>query len=298
MNQDQKNNLKKKIPFYFSIDFEDFYYDSLRALNQHDPRTKENALISSYERIKYICKNYLEDKKITFFVTGIVTKKMPDLIKQIHSDGHEISCHYNFHDDISKTNREDFAYNLDIAIETIYKVTGEKPLGFRAPNFAINPENIWAYEELSKRFLYDSSYRTSQNISELNSQKNFVYSNNNLKEFFIYGMPTIKDLFNIRSGGTYLRLFPSSLIISSMKQGYEKGHIPLLYLHPYELTLNHDFWIAWKDLNFLPLLKKIYIYCRQTQWSHLGHKKLEKKIEDICNLFEHQGPMKYLVINK
>ena len=221
---------------------------------------------------------------------------MPELIKEIYNDGHEISCHYNYHDNINKSNRKDFAYNLDIAIETIEKVTGEKPLGFRAPNFAIEPSNIWAYEELSKRFLYDSSYKTSSKLTELKQNKKFIYKNHQLEEFFIYGMPTIKNFFNIRSGGTFLRLFPSSLIIASMKKSYEEDHVPLLYLHPYELTLDHDFWINWDDLNFLPFFKKLYIFSRQTQWSHLGHKSVDKKINDICNFFEHQGPMKNLVL--
>ena len=74
---------KKKLPFYFSIDFEDFYYDSLRALNIDNPKSKEQALYNSYNSIKNICKNYLNDKKITFFVTGILCRKMPDLIKEI-----------------------------------------------------------------------------------------------------------------------------------------------------------------------------------------------------------------------
>ena len=285
-----------KKPFYFSIDFEDFYHDSLRALNVTNPKSKEKALYTSYERIKHICNQYLENKKITFFTTGIVAKKNPELIKQIHKDGHEISCHYYFHDNIRDTNREDFAYNLDLAINEIENITGEKPLGFRAPNFAIDQQNIWAYEELSKRFLYDSSYRTSLNISQLKSQKNFVYENYKLNEFFIYEMPTIKNIFNIRSGGTFLRLFPSNVIISSMNEGYKKGHIPLLYLHPYELTLNHDFWMSLDDLSFLPTFKKFYTYFRQMQWSHLGHNSVENKIRNITKFFTHQGPMKNLVL--
>ena len=177
-------------------------------------------------------------------------------------------------------------------------ITGEKPLGFRAPNFAINPNNTWAYEELSSRFLYDSSYKTSSKISDLKKQKIFFYNNHKLEEFFIYEMPYIKNLLKIKSGGTFLRLFPSSVTISSMNESYDMGHVPLLYLHPYELTLNHDFWIAWKDLSFLPFIKKLYIYCRQTQWSHFGHQNLDKKIKHICDNFEHQGPMKNLVLNK
>ena len=59
----KKNDLKKK-PFYLSIDFEDFYYNSLRDLKCENPKTKEEALIKSYERIKYICKQYLDNKKM------------------------------------------------------------------------------------------------------------------------------------------------------------------------------------------------------------------------------------------
>ena len=44
-------------------------------------------------------------------------------------------------------------HNLDKAIERISNATGTKPISFRAPNFAIDPENYWAYEELSKRFV-------------------------------------------------------------------------------------------------------------------------------------------------
>ena len=47
-----------------------------------------------------------------------------------------------------------FSKNLDIAIESIYKATGTLPKGFRAPNFDIKPNDLWAYEELAKRFDY------------------------------------------------------------------------------------------------------------------------------------------------
>ena len=102
---------QKKIPFYFTVDFEDFHYDALRHLNMSDPPCREKALIKSYQRIKDICIRYLDNKKITFFVTGIVARKLPSLIKQIYDDGHEIGCHYNYHEDINKSHREYFAKN-------------------------------------------------------------------------------------------------------------------------------------------------------------------------------------------
>tara|TARA_Y100000816_G_C26077864_1_gene567636 strand:- start:213 stop:1091 length:879 start_codon:yes stop_codon:yes gene_type:complete len=289
------NKNDSKLPFYFSIDFEDFYYDSLRAININNPETKSTALKLSYNSIKKICKKYFKDKKLTFFVTGVLCEKAPNLIKQISDDGHEIACHYNYHDNINLSNKVEFAENLDQAIDRIKRVVGYKPLGFRAPNFAIDPDNTWAYEELSKRFSYDSSYKTSASIAELKPQKNFQFENNELKEYFIYSMPMISNLIKMRSGGTYFRLFPEKLILKTMMSAHNKGHIPLIYMHPYEMIENRGFWISWKDLNSIKLVKRTYVWARQMQWSHLGHRSVERKISYICKYFEHQGPMKNLL---
>jgi len=289
--------IEKKMPFYFSIDFEDFYHDSLRALGKQSPESQEDALYNSYERIKKIQKKYLSNRPITFFVTGILAKKMPDLISKIYKDGNEISCHYNFHDDIHECSRSELAENLDIAIENIYKITGEKPLGFRAPNFAINEDDLWAYEEISKRFRYDSSYKTSHKFDELDINKSISNNGEKFNEYYVFCMPIINNLFKIKSGGTYLRLFPVKFILKCLEKTYKMGHVPLIYLHPYELTLNKNFWIKWDELSFLPLNKRLNWWFRQNQWARFGHHKIENKLDKICRHFEHQGPMRNLLLN-
>jgi hypothetical protein len=281
-----------KLPFYFSIDLEDQVYDVGRAIGNPDPEIREKALFRSYERFSYLADKYLNSRKITFFTTGVLARNCPELIKKIHQDGHEIACHYNFHDHINLSNRKDFARNLDEAIESIEHVIGEKPIGFRAPSFSIEPENIWAYEELAKRFLYDSSFRTSEPMKLKNRQ--FQFNGDKLYEFFIYENPVLLKSFKMKSGGTFFRLFSASYTLDTMKKSYELGHIPLIYMHPYELTLNKDFWISWHDYRYLSFFKRIYKWSRQTQWSHLGHYGVERKLEIICNSFEHKGPMKLL----
>ena len=108
-------------------------------------------------------------------------------IQRIFDDGHEIACHYNFHDDIFLSNRKEFACELDKAIESIEDAIGQKPIGFRAPNFAINKSDRWAYEEISLRFDYDSSYQTSSKKDNIK-----YFSDLSLKEFFIFVMPIFK----------------------------------------------------------------------------------------------------------
>lgn len=285
----------EKIPVYFSIDFEDYSYDLRRSLGSFEPSSNKDALKKSYKKIKDISSKYLNNRKITFFVTGIVARENPDLIREIYKDGHEISCHYNFHDEIYLSSREEFSRELDSAINTIFDITHEKPLGFRAPHFSIRAENVWAYEELSKRFAYDSSYTTSLNIEELAEEKIFHFNGNILHEFFIYEMPIFNGSFKVRSGGTFLRVFPSSIIIKSLKESINFGHIPLLYMHPYELI--EEFWVPWKEVSYsnLGFFKKVIKVARQYQRCKLGVKSVDKKLRDIFLLFDHQGPMKELI---
>ena len=104
-------------------------------------------------------------------------------------------------------------------------------------------------------------------------------------------MPIFKNYIKIKSGGTYLRVFTSKQIQNCMKNSYRLGHTPIVYLHPYELRAQ-EFWISWKKLNFLSLKKKSKWWLRQFQWLKLGHNNLEKKVEIICNEFDHIGAIR------
>ena len=43
-----------KIPFFFSVDFEDYYHDKKRRLGHKDPDVLEVPLWNSYEKIQNI----------------------------------------------------------------------------------------------------------------------------------------------------------------------------------------------------------------------------------------------------
>jgi hypothetical protein len=285
-------NTNDKIPFYFSVDFEDFFYDTNRRLGSPNRSFKLAALKKSYEIINRYSDQFFAGRRITFFVTAVLARKAPDLIKQIFNDGHEIACHYNFHDNIDKEAAETFTNNLDIAIETLHSITGERPEGFRAPNFAISADNTFAFKELAKRFKYDSSYKTSEHESQILKNGKFLFGDYSIKEFCSYRMPYAFGKIHIGTGGTFLRLFPISLTIKAMKQAYNKQHAVILYIHPYEILTEKEFWLTWKGLKFLNLKKRGIFWLRQNQWSNLGNKTVETKIEQICKIFEHQGPMR------
>ncbi len=125
--------MSNKVPFFISIDFEDFSHDYKRSLGIIENNLRINALEKSYFKIKEFANKNLKNKNFTFFTTGILAEKAGDLIKQISKDGNEVSCHYYYHDLIYNQNRQPLSKNIDKAIEIIEKRTGTIPPGFRAP---------------------------------------------------------------------------------------------------------------------------------------------------------------------
>ena len=82
---------------FLSIDFEDFYYDTKRSLGiKRNQTIKKRELYNKYSLINDFLNKYGKGKGkyATFFCTGILAEKEPNLIKKISDDGHEIGCHY------------------------------------------------------------------------------------------------------------------------------------------------------------------------------------------------------------
>ena len=281
----------KKIPFYLSIDFEDLAYDLLRYIGQ-PTETSVAGLELSYKLINNYSKEKLNNKKLTFFTTGTLARTVPDLLKQMTFDGHEISSHYNQHDLMFKQSNYEIAKNLEIAKESIYKACGKVPIGFRAPNFSITPNRLDIYKEINKFFKYDSSHVLNLNI---NSKDHYdllkPFNSIDLVEFPILPKGYLNGKIQIKSGGTFFRLFPKSIIKDVMHFNHQEGFIPLIYLHPYDYLSNQEFWVPLRKFVKSKKLKSLILYFRQNQWNRLGNNTVFNKLDYILNFFEHQGPM-------
>ena len=142
---------------YLSVDLEDFSYNLQRDLGLADPKSRSFAVNLAVDRFLEILDGVPGSKEATFFSTGQVARDNKELIRRLSDSGHEIGCHNYYHDNVDSGNRLDFANALDSAINVISQSSGSQVYGFRAPNFSVDRNNIWAYEEISKRFLYDSS---------------------------------------------------------------------------------------------------------------------------------------------
>jgi polysaccharide deacetylase family protein (PEP-CTERM system associated) len=96
--------------------------------------------------------------KGTFFVLGWVAKHFPHLVKRIAAGGHEIGCHSSEHRRVFQMTPQEFREDTVRAKQTIEDAAGVPVRGYRAPNFSITADSLWAFDILIEAgFIYDSS---------------------------------------------------------------------------------------------------------------------------------------------
>jgi peptidoglycan/xylan/chitin deacetylase (PgdA/CDA1 family) len=95
-----------------------------------------------------------EGIKATFFVTGIMAEKYPDLISRIPKEGHELGCHGYTHARFDRMEKEEARIALNKAGKVLRQFE-KRIISFRAPNLQF-PENYLELLE-AEGFLYDSS---------------------------------------------------------------------------------------------------------------------------------------------
>ena len=141
----------------FSVDLEDWF----QGLTSTNPQVEEWSSFES--RVIPATQTLLDVLRVhnvqaTFFVLGHVADQHPTLIEDIQAEGHELSVHGYFHRFVDRLTPDDFARDLERSIQAVERITGEMPLGHRAPYFSVNRGTPWVFDILQAQGLrYDSS---------------------------------------------------------------------------------------------------------------------------------------------
>ena len=105
----------------------------------------------------------------TFFMTGVDAMLHPDMVEAIQkSKRHEIGVHGWIHETPTRVTAEEEERLLDRAIEHLTKVTGTRPVGYRAPSWAFSMATLDLIQK--KGFLYDSSLQALDEPYEIMSR--------------------------------------------------------------------------------------------------------------------------------
>jgi polysaccharide deacetylase family protein (PEP-CTERM system associated) len=97
--------------------------------------------------------------KATFFTLGWIAERMPGLIREISTRGHEVASKGYYHRSIQDMSPAEFRKDLLQSRDAIENATGVKIHGYRVARGTFTPEHKWALHVLCEEgFAYDSSF--------------------------------------------------------------------------------------------------------------------------------------------
>jgi polysaccharide deacetylase family protein (PEP-CTERM system associated) len=201
------------------------------------------------------CKPQAEGSpKATFFVLGWIAERLPGLVREIQSRGHEIASHGFNHIMCNRQTHSDLKKDLTDSKKLLEDITGSKIAGFRAPNFSIDNNTLIIIKNCG--YLYDSSY----NSFGLHSRYGKISLNGNKKKgiacklsdnFFELPISNLNISYKLSAmsserndknrfvlpwgGGGYFRLIPHHLFNNGVQSILKKDRAFLFYMHPWEI---------------------------------------------------------------
>jgi len=185
------------------------------------------------------------NQKGTFFVLGYCARKLPSLVKEIQNRGHEVASHGFSHKIAYLQSRKQFFRDIDRSKKLLEDITGTEILGYRAPNFSIRDENLWAYDELTKAgYRYDSSLYPVVHDRYRNPHRSMLPELRSTAHGAILILPLAVSLMKIGplpefrfpvAGGAYWRFFPKYLMRKGLESTHNFRRPVICYMHPWEL---------------------------------------------------------------
>ena len=108
---------------------------ALSSMLRYGPEVAVPRIVATYRRFGL---------RQTFFIPGWCIEQYPRAMELILADGHEIAHHGYLHEKPNQLTRAEEHDWLRRAIETITRATGRRPLGYRAPSYAVLPPHAGA----------------------------------------------------------------------------------------------------------------------------------------------------------
>ncbi|MFO1052091.1 MAG: XrtA system polysaccharide deacetylase [Planctomycetota bacterium] len=227
-------------PHALSVDVEDWF--QVLNLARHVDR-------SEWDRIGLRCgdstRRLLDlfakrDTKATFFFLGWIAERLPSLVAEVASAGHEIGSHGYDHRLLGDLGPEGFREDLRRTSAILRGITGSDPRSFRACTWSITPHTMWA-----PRILAEEGYRLDSSIYPVAHPDYGVPGaparpyrlrtpGGELLEFPPLTWRVLGRKLPVGGGG-YLRLFPLWFVERGLAQASREGWPGCVYLHPWEV---------------------------------------------------------------
>ncbi len=224
----------KKIAVMITFDFDGPLLRESRAVSKgkHIGFADHSRGMYGIDEGIYRCLNLLKEKEIhtTFFIPGKMIEDYPEIARDIHKAGHEISYHGYNHESVRGIDKETEIDYMDKAEALIKSITGKGPKGHRGPESIIHP---FTYELMAERdYIYSSSMKDCDYgyVVEAKGKKMVELPTDIITDDFTYFYFTFSDPAN-RS------MYTNREVISIWKNEFdalaeEGDKIFVLKLHP------------------------------------------------------------------
>lgn len=221
----------------FTVDVEDWYQS---CIDYDAPITER--VIRNVDRVLAL----LDECGVTatFFVQGLVAEAFPEMLRNLMEGGHEIQSHGYSHRPLYRMNRDELRIELERSRKSVEDACGVRVTAFRAPDFSIQFENLWALEEL-----VDAGFEIDSSIFPLRTRR-YGIPRWEIAPHRIQ-LPNGAEILEVPvaiwrgrisrlsiAGGGYFRLLPQALLRRGLSSIIANRRPPVVYCHPYEFNPN------------------------------------------------------------
>lgn len=220
-----------------TVDLEDWFH--VCGVSRRLPRSQWLQLQSRVEtntlKILDILDQY--QTRATFFVLGWVARHHGALVQEIDGRGHEIATHGYHHRRVYTQTPQSFHIDVQQSLEALAPLVTAPIKGYRAPEWSIRDDSLWALEVLARSGLsYDASMAPLPVIG--NPAYPLVPHTRNTASGELWEIPPLvgrvpKSALPL-GGGWGLRIFPKRLIGYFIRRQHLRRAPAVIFLHPRE----------------------------------------------------------------
>jgi len=170
-----------------------------------------------------------ENVPASFFIPAVSAALNPEMIPSIQSKKrHEIGIHGWIHENLVELNDEAKEQQLlNQSIDLLTKALGKRPVGYRAPSWAMSPYTMKQVKEAG--FLYDSSLMASDDAYEISLDGNPT----GVVELPIERIVDDAPYFGAANGSLPSPELVEQIFRDEFDIAYEEGGLYVLTMHPH-----------------------------------------------------------------
>src|SRR5215469_5275531 len=268
-----------------TIDLEDWHQLAYRRLTGDTPPPQTHVFRQMDLLLGLLDRHNV---RATFFTLGSLAERAPELPRRVSALGHEIASHGYSHLLVHRLTREQFAEDTRRSKQLLEEIIGKRVRGYRAAEFSIRADSLWALEVLAELgFEYDSS------IFPIRHRRYGIpgfYPR--AAEYMLPNRLSIKEVppatlswGTVRvpvAGGGGFRITPKWLLKRAVQKLNDSGTRLVTYFHPYEFDSQElDVFVSGR-----PALLKHRL--RGRQWNfhqNLGRHTMTPKLDSLLQKY-------------